>query len=718
MQPFDALSMRAVIQEARSLLLNRKVDKVQQLGRDEVVLALRGKAGMLNLFLSAQSAHGRLCLVASSSTDSRNAAFERYTGRAGHNQPAFSVLLRKHLTGATLIGVDQQAGERITDLIFSCVDEVGSVSVKILTAEIMGRHSNLIFWDKNSEKILAASHAVTKDMSRQREVMVGLRYERPPGQDRPNVFKITDEEFDSLFAKLVESFKTDTKPADRADAAVELPGTVEQWLLTTFTGLGRHLCEEIVAVAELPSQISEALALPQTQDQLRDKLRSLRQASGFQPAMRTDLSRYSILGWLPDKEGNTDWKQLPSVNDMIEEYFRSCEAKEQFTQLRERLRTDLRQESDKIESRITQASQHIENTEDLARLKQCGDLILSNIASIQPGQEEFACDNLFDESGASIKIKLNPNLSTSQNAQTYYRQYAKSRSRQGAATVARKEASARLEFLKEQLGKVEEAQDIHELRGLKDLLFGRKTQDAARPPQQQSQGQANQNKKKTAKQKILSLNSSDGWTIYVGRNRMENEQLLNKLAQPQDIWLHILGQSGAHVLIKVPSTKQEPPLTTIKEAAQVAARLSKTAIGAKVRVVYTQCKYVRKASKDKTGVVRYENEKTLEVDTGQPMPRLMRQLFGGQDSDRGGGREDRGPRDDRGWRGGGGGERGRGDDRGGGGRSGGGERGRDDRGARGSDRGGHREHGGRPDNRGGRGQEGGQGNDRGGGQQR
>lgn len=691
MQPFDALSMRAVIQEAKSLLLNRKVDKVQQLGRDEVVLALRGKAGMINLFLSAQSAHGRLCLVASSNTDTRSAAFDRYSARSGHNQPAFSVLLRKHLTGATLIGIDQQAGERITDLIFSCIDEVGSVSVKILTAEIMGRHSNLIFWDKNSEKIIAASHAVTKDMSRQREVMVGLRYERPPGQERPNVFKITDEEFDSLFAKLVESVAAPL--ADTEQPSSELPATLEQWLLTTFTGLGRHLCEEIVAVAELPSQISEALSNTQTQELLRDKLRSLRQASGFQPAMRTDLSRYSILGWLPEKEGKDEWKHLPSVNDMIEEYFRSCEAKEQFTQLRERLRTDLRQETDKIESRISQASQHIENTEDLARLKQCGDLILSNTALIQPGQEEFSCDNLFDESGATIRIKLNPNLSISQNAQTYYRQYAKSRSRQGAATIARKEASARLEFLKQQISKVEEAQDIQELRGLKDLLFGRKTQDAQRT-QQQSQAQGQQNKKKSAKQRILSLNSSDGWTIYVGRNRMENEQLLNKLAQPQDIWLHILGQSGAHVLIKVPSTKQEPPLTTIKEAAQVAARLSKTAIGAKVRVVYTQCKYVRKASKDKTGVVRYENEKTLEIDTGQPMPRLMRQLFG-DDRGGGGGREDRGSgRGDRGgndrnWRSGDRtGERGGRENRGGGG----------DRGPRRDDR----ERGNRSEDRGGR----------------
>ena len=124
------------------------------------------------------------------------------------------------------------------------------------------------------------------------------------------------------------------------------------------------------------------------------------------------------------------------------------------------------------------------------------------------------------------------------------------------------------------------------------------------------------------------MTSSDGWTIYVGRNRKENDLLLSRMAQANDLWLHILGQGGAHVLIKVPASKQEPPPTTIKEAAQAAARLSKAAPGSKVRVVYTQCKHVKKVAQDKPGLVRYENERTVEVDTAQPMPHCMKQLFG------------------------------------------------------------------------------------------
>src|SRR5262249_25960360 len=183
MQPVDALTIRAVIQEAKPLLVNRKVDRVHQLARDEIILTLRSRAGISNLLLSAHASCGRLCLVNLPAIPKRP------------NPPAFCLLLRKHLTGATIAGVEQLLGEGIVDIVFACVDELGQTSLKVMSAEIMGRHSNLIFWDKDNDKILGASHVVTREMSRQREVVPGLRYERPPSQARPNIFKLTSDEF-------------------------------------------------------------------------------------------------------------------------------------------------------------------------------------------------------------------------------------------------------------------------------------------------------------------------------------------------------------------------------------------------------------------------------------------------------------------------------------------------------------------------------------------
>ena len=82
----------------------------------------------------------------------------------------------------------------------------------------------------------------------------------------------------------------------------------------------------------------------------------------------------------------------------------------------------------------------------------------------------------------------------------------------------------------------------------------------------------------------------------------------------------------SHVLIKLPN-KKDPPQSTLKEAAQIAARFAKVGLGGKVKVVYTYGKYVRKIAKDKPGLVRYENEKTLEVDTAAALPAALRKFF-------------------------------------------------------------------------------------------
>ncbi|MBX9938704.1 MAG: NFACT family protein [Candidatus Obscuribacterales bacterium] len=635
MQPFDALSIRAVLKEARPLIVNRKIEKILQIGRDELLLLLRGKTGTNSLFISAQSVHGRICLlkpnIANAPKNAHNPEADRYVSRYGANNiPNFCLLLRKHLAGATLIAAEQPQGERIVDFVFSALDEVGSASIKILTAEIMGRHSNLIFWDKASGKIITSSHVVTKDMSRQREVAPGLSYERPPSQDRPSLYSLSKEVLFACFS----NFKQD--PSKFA--------TLEQWLIQTFTGAGRHLCEELVLAAGLPSDaVSAAKASDEQLERLwhivegmqRDTDKESANAetvtTSLRPFMFNDLSRYSVRGLYPHKKDEV--KEFPAVNDMVEEYFRQCEYQEQLNQLRERLKADLSLEIGKLESRIKTAAEHVLQTSSIEDLKRSGDLLLAHMTEIKAGQELLVAENIFDERGGQIEIKLNPLLSVSQNAQHYYRQYAKVRSRNQTASRSIQEAKERRQLMEQRLLQVGKAESIFELKTIKEQLTGKKPQDlqhSLKGAGKASGGGSKQNRaggKSKRTEKLITLNSSDGWTIYVGRNRMENDYLLSRLAQPNDLWFHVLGQGGAHVLIRIPSSKQEPPAKTIEEAAQIAARLSKAGQGSKVRVVYTQCKHVRKIANEKPGVVRYENERTLEIDTAKPMPKAMKQLF-------------------------------------------------------------------------------------------
>jgi len=618
MQPFDALSIRAVLKEARPMIVNRRVDKVTQLGRDELLITLRGKTGISTLFASAQSVHGRICLIQSNLTTAKpgpggkpDPFADRYVSKYGANSavPNFCLLLRKHLAGATLLAVEQPLGERIVDLVFNAVDEVGTASIKVLTAEIMGRHSNLILWSKSDSKIIAASHVVTKDMSRQREVAPGLRYERPPSQERPSLYTIDETTFKMLFEKLRLAQLSEIKMEGQHFI------TVEQWIIATLTGAGRHLCEELVLASGLESEVAKTIANPLAADKLWQSISRMRSEENYKPFMFADLSRYSVLGLFPHNDKPI--KSFPSVNDLIEEYFRACEQAEQVSQLRDRLKADLLVEISKLDSRIKTASEHVLTEAGIDRLKHCGDLILANLTTIKSGQEILEADDIFSGAG-TITVKLNGDIGAAQNAQNYYRQYAKARARNSTASRSVEEAKERRLNYEQKLTQVSQAKDIYELRNLKDLIAGKKPQDLVK---------AKPKGKKSGDHRVISVSSSDGWTIYVGRNRVENDYLVSRLAQPNDLWFHVLGQGGAHVLIRIPSSKQDPPARTIEEAAQIAGRFSKASHGSKVRVVYTQIKHVRKIANEKPGMVRYEQEKTVEVDTGKPMPKAMKQLF-------------------------------------------------------------------------------------------
>ena len=677
MQPFDALTMRAILTEAKPILLNRRVEKIQQISRDEVVLSLRSKVGTIHLMVSAQASFGRLCLVLTP-PQPRSA-----------NPPPFCQLLRKHLTSASMVGMEQLPGERIVDLIFSCVDEIGNRFTRVLTAEIMGRHSNLILWDRDSHKILGASHNVTQEMSRQREVAPGLMYARPPRQEKVSIFSVEESEFKTIFAELKGNISESVEPEahlgmkDSGKEAGEpralqglkeageppalpgqdsdkevggkqaLPGkgdrnregyesrhgraekdsakdggirTFEQWLMANFAGLGRHLAEEIVEAVRLPKIATVDQVSEENAELLWQRIKTMQGFANHQPSMKADLSRFSVLAWwkeAPESEHSL-WQSFPSVNDLVDAYFRGVQLRTEIQQLKDRIRSELKTEQDKLESRLNAAEKLLSTSKDLERFKQCGDMILAHVNEIHLGQTNLDCPDLYSENGNTATIELNPNLTGSQNAQHYYRLYAKSRIRSKTALVSKDDAAKRLADVNACSLELDKADNMQDLQLLKERVLDRgKKSEAPRP---QSSPQPQHQKEKNAHQRLMSTKSTDGFTIIVGRNRQENDLLVTKLTQAHDIWMHAQGLEGAHVVVKLPNRK-DPPQTTLKEAAQLAARFSRTGLGGKIKVAYTYGKYVHKLGKDKPGLVRYENEKTLEVDTTAPMPPSLRRLF-------------------------------------------------------------------------------------------
>ena len=96
----------------------------------------------------------------------------------------------------------------------------------------------------------------------------------------------------------------------------------------------------------------------------------------------------------------------------------------------------------------------------------------------------------------------------------------------------------------------------------------------------------------------------DGFIIYIGRDAKSNDHLTFNIADKEDIWMHVKGVPGSHVVIRV--RENLPTLELIKKAAELSKRNSKADKEEKATVVYCQRRFVKKEQGMNDGQVRVD----------------------------------------------------------------------------------------------------------------
>lgn len=115
-----------------------------------------------------------------------------------------------------------------------------------------------------------------------------------------------------------------------------------------------------------------------------------------------------------------------------------------------------------------------------------------------------------------------------------------------------------------------------------------------------------------------SYTTRDGWTVLVGRSNEENDYLTHVIAHPEDLWFHVHGCPGSHVVLRREGRKDNPSAKTIEEAAGIAAYYSKARTSRKAPVIYTLKKYVRKPRGGPAGLASVTRERSIMVEPRVP----------------------------------------------------------------------------------------------------
>jgi len=529
----DGIFLRHIKSEIEKEALGARVSQIYQPNREELVFGLRTFSGNKKLLLSARANSPRVNFCSS-------------TPENPAQPPMFCMLLRKRIGGGKLVGLRQNGCDRVLMLDFECVNELGDTVMITVVCEIMGMYSNIIIVDSNGV-IIDSLKRVDLTMSSKRLVLPNIKYELPESQNKLNLLKCSALDVCTAVKNL------DT----------EMP--LNKALLRTIEGVSPIVCREIeYKVMEGATNRIEGVLFDRLAVEI-EKLKSVCSDCSGKPVVvyREDGKPMDFCFMNVEQYGDfAKVEGKESFSDLLDGFYEARDSRDRMRVKSQSLTKLLNNTLERLARKIAKQKSELERCADREHLRICGDLLQANIYRIERGAEYVDVENFYDENNAILRIKLNPAISPSANAQKYYKDYRKAKNAEIMLKEQLEKGREELDYINSVLDTVDRAENEKDLAQIREELTeqgypkvqkGKKPRQTTLPP--------------------LEFESSDGFKILVGRNNRQNDKLTLKTASKNDMWLHTKDIHGSHVIVV--SDGKEISDTAIYEAARLAAYHSK-----------------------------------------------------------------------------------------------------------------------------------------------
>lgn len=558
---FDGLFTTAMTEELQQLVTGR-IAKIHQPNAQEIVMHIRANSNNYKLLFSIHSAYARVQITTQTIDNPTE-------------PPMFCTLLRKHLEGGVIAAITQEDGDRIITFDINATNEIGDPVKRIVSAEIMGRHSNVLLIDAQTNKIIDSLKHLPPAVNSYRTVMPGAAYIAPPAQQKANPFTTSAEDVATFFARPREAKEVQQQ----------------------FAGFSTMHAQELL------HRIGDGDALTAWQ-QFLQQLRGAHAPTYCEVGNKVLFSPTTITHV---EEATESFTSLGALLDRV--FFARAE-RDRVKQQAGDLERWLQNERDKLQLKMRKLEQDYARAEKLDTLQLYGELLMANIYAFSKGETSVTVANYYSEEGEMVTIPLNPRKTPVENAQHYYTRYTKAKNALIMVKQQLEKTAADLTYFELLAQQVQHASpsDIEEIReelaeqGLLRLRASKK-------------------KKKVTKPAPESYMSSTGIPISVGKNNKQNDFLTFKLAKRFETWLHTKDIPGSHVVIH----SDAPDEQTLAEAAVLSAYFSKARESSAVPVDYTEVRHVKKPNGAKPGFVIYFEQKTLFVTPDEALVMQLKQ---------------------------------------------------------------------------------------------
>jgi len=254
----------------------------------------------------------------------------------------------------------------------------------------------------------------------------------------------------------------------------------------------------------------------------------------------------------------------------------------------------LRQERKKLSRLLRRQQADRARAGDPDVLRTRADLLRGSFHLLERGRSTVRLVDWSAPGQPEVEVEVDPALEPAAQVERAYQ-----RARRAARTKT--EADARIRATTEQLADLAADEEA--------LLAG----DAMPGPGPRAKAPSGRAQRDTPRRPYRSWWTKRGIEIRVGRGARDNDDLTLRHSNGNDVWLHVRGRPGAHVVIRRPG--KAPPSELLLLGAQLALVHSGLADGAREEVAWTRVKHVRKPKGLPPGKVLITQERVLFVET-------------------------------------------------------------------------------------------------------
>lgn len=566
---FDGIVCSAVVAELNTLILEGKINKIFEPNKNEIVIGIYSKGKNLALNINIDPVNYRINLTTHSKPNPKNV----------YN---FCMVLRKHLTGGTIKKVYMNGLDRIIYIDIDCYNELNDHITKTLIIELMGKHSNIILVNSDNIIIDSLRHLNKLDNSI-RDILPGYNYI----EIENTKLDLQNSTFDSFYKNI------------KANNVSKISSAISN----CFTGFSKSGVINTLDCLGIKDDTNIALSdYKKLYTYFSELLKTIKQNITGVSYMETSNKKDFYIT-------NVSSKDI-LINFFIDDFYFDKEVKEKFESSKSNTLRSLLEKIRKLSDKLKNIDSKLKECSKMETYKLYGELITSNLYRIPNyNQENITLENYYDNN-SPISIPLDSTISPSANAKKFFKKYRKL---QNTVSIVEKQKEAiklELDYLDSIVYEINNCANLDEL----ETIIAEISEDYGI-----SNVKKDESTKKT-KKPVANMPTEykiDGYTILVGKNNKQNDNLTCKIAKKNDLWFHTKDIHGSHVVLRLDKNKKATD-SIIYKCATIAAYYSKAKLSQNVPVDYTFIKYVRKPNGAKPGMVIYTDNKTLYVNPKSP----------------------------------------------------------------------------------------------------